>query len=368
MQLSLKYLLIFLLAGNITFAQEDETNYTYSAGAEVFSGFIVKHHNVMGHLITDHPTGFRLKFNRESYGYKAWEQRYNYPTFSTSLSYYDLKNDEAIGKVVSLNLGLGFHLNNFTASKNDLQLYFGYGLAYFSRTYEKETNNINTVISTSLNWSVSLRLGYTRQVTDRLMLGAALQFSHFSNAARKVPNYGLNIVNANLGAYYIFNKHKPAYQYDRKMLHDYSTKSYVNIDFRFGLTEYKPVGSGTFPYYALSVFWNKQVNRKSILDAGIEGYMNKGLEAEIENKSKPNEDTPDYKAVGIMIGHELVINKLVFVTQLGFYIYKPHISNERFYSKVGLKYYFSENIFGSFILKTHDAVAEVMEYGIGYRF
>ena len=96
--------------------------------------------------------------------------------------------------------------------------------------------------------------------------------------------------------------------------------------------------------------------------------MNKGLEAQIKINSDVSEGKPDYKAVGVMVGHELLLGKLALVTQLGFYVYRPYSPNERIYSKVGLKYYFSENIFGSFILKTHYAVAEVMEYGIGYRF
>ena len=47
---------------------------------------------------------------------------------------------------------------------------------------------------------------------------------------------------------------------------------------------------------------------------------------------------------------------------------KPFNPSEKIYAKVGLKYYFTENIFSSFILKTHYGVAEVMEFGIGYRF
>jgi hypothetical protein len=349
------------------FAQENNAKYTYSSGAEIFTGFIVKHHDVIGDLILGHPSGFRLGFQRHSYGSKAWEQRYGYPTFSSTLSYYDLKNDDVLGKIVALNVGLGFHLNDITRSKNDIQIYLGYGLAYFNNTYDRETNNKNTVISAHLPWNVNLRLGYDRQLTNRLNVGATLQWSHFSNGSRTVPNYGLNIVSVNMGATYQFQVAKPIYQKDLKMVKNYNPKSYLNIDFRMGATARKPVGAGASPYFAMSVFWNKRLNNKSIVDAGVEGFMNKGLEEEIKNNPTLIEGNPDYKAIGLMIGHELILEKLAFVTQVGFYVYKPFNPTENIYAKIGLKYYITDNIFCSFILKTHYGVAEVMEYGIGYR-
>ena len=49
------------------------------------------------------------------------------------------------------------------------------------------------------------------------------------------------------------------------------------------------------------------------------------------------------------------------------YVYKPYQPNDWLYTKIGFKYYFNENVFSSMILKTHYAVAEVLEFGIGYR-
>jgi hypothetical protein len=362
------FLLIFILASHFILAQENNAKYTYSSGAEIFSGFIVKHHDVIGNLIKGHPSGVRLNFNRNSYGDKAWEQRYGYPTLTASLSYYDLKNDDVLGKIVSINLGLGFHLNDITSSKNDIQLYFGYGLGYFNNPYDSENNNKNTVISSHLPWSVNLRMSYDRKIANRLKVGAAIQVSHFSNGSRSVPNYGMNIISANIGAKYLFQVERPTYKKDLRLVKKYNSKSYINIDFRMGATAKKPVGAGASPYFAMSVFWNKRISNKSIIDAGIEGFMNKGIEAEIANNQSLIEGDPDYKAIGLMVGHELILEKLAFITQVGIYIYKPFNPSEKIYAKIGLKYYFTENIFGSFILKTHYGVAEVMEFGIGYRF
>jgi len=361
------FLLICIFLSQNLLAQENNAKYTYSLGADFFTGFIVKHHEDMGHLITGHPSGIRLNFSKYSYGTKAWEQRYGYPTFTTTLSYYNLKNDEVLGKIVALNTGLGFHLNNFEVSKNDIQAYFGFGLAYITNPYNAETNNKNNVISTYWPLTFNLRISYDRQVSSRIKAGIALQLSHFSNAARAVPNYGINIANFNIGVKYLLTDSHPAYRTDKLDDSDFNKKSYFNIDFRFGRSALTPVGSGASPYYAISLFWNKQVSPKSILDTGIEGFANKAIEKQILLNQALVEGSPDYRTISIMIGHEFLLHKMSLVTQLGVYVYKPYQSIDRIYSKVGIKYYFTDHIYGSLILKTHYAVAEVLEYGIGIR-
>ena len=349
-------------------AQEQGGKYTYSIGAEYFRGFIVKHHDEMGHLIKGHPEGFRLSFIRKSYGAKNWEQRYRYPEFSATLSYYDLKNDEVLGKIVALNTGLGFHLNDITSQRGDFQVYLGFGVGYFTRVYDKVDNNKNNVVSSHLPWNVNLRVSYWYQLSRKFSIGSALQLSHFSNASRNVPNFGLNLINLNAGLRYQISSSTPEYLRGNLEPGPFSKKSFVNIDLRAGVSQVEPVGTGPSLYMAMSVFWNKRLSAKSILDAGIEGFMNKAYEKQIQENNLLVEGNPDYKAVAVMFGHELLINKLALVTQIGVYVYKPYQPSDWIYSKLGLKYYFNENLFASLTLKSHFAVAEVLEYGIGYRF
>jgi len=361
------FLLICIFLSQNLLAQENNAKYTYSLGAEFFTGFIIKHHDDIGHLIKGHPTGARLKFSKYSYGAKAWEQRYGYPTFTSTLSYYDLKNDDVLGKIVSLDAAMAFHLNDITTSKNDFQTYVGFGLAYVSNPYHPDTNNKNNLISSRWPWTFKIGVNYYRQVSARFKAGLSLQLSHFSNASRQLPNYGLNIANINIGAKYNLSESEPKYLSDKLTGASFNRKSYINLDFRMGKVELSPVGSGSSPYYSISLFWNKQVGTKSILDAGVEAFANKALEKYISKNQLLIEEEDDYRCIGIMVGHELLLNKLSFVTQLGFYAYKPYVPDERIYFKVGLKYYFTEHIYSSFILKTHFAVAEVFEYGIGIR-
>jgi hypothetical protein len=75
----------------------------------------------------------------------------------------------------------------------------------------------------------------------------------------------------------------------------------------------------------------------------------------------------DFKRVGLFVGHELFINKLSLVTQLGYYVYYPFDFEGRVYNRVGLKHYFGQKWFGTITLKSHAAAAEAVEFGIGVR-
>jgi hypothetical protein len=55
------------------------------------------------------------------------------------------------------------------------------------------------------------------------------------------------------------------------------------------------------------------------------------------------------------------------LTQVGYYAYYPYKFEGRVYLRLGLKYYFTKNIFGAITLKTHAAKAEAVEFGVGIR-
>ena len=79
------FLLICIFLSQNLSAQENIAKYTYSLGADLFTGIIVKHHEDIGHLVTGNPSGIRVNFSRYSYGARAWEQRYGNPTFSATV-------------------------------------------------------------------------------------------------------------------------------------------------------------------------------------------------------------------------------------------------------------------------------------------
>ena len=77
--------------------------------------------------------------------------------------------------------------------------------------------------------------------------------------------------------------------------------------------------------------------------------------------------TTDYKRIGLVLGHELFINKLSIETQLGYYVYKPFNYETNLYQRLGAKYYIYKNIFAGVSLKAHGGRAEAIEASLGVR-
>ena len=84
------------------------------------------------------------------------------------------------------------------------------------------------------------------------------------------------------------------------------------------------------------------------------------------HKSYADADT-DYKRVSVFVGYELFINKISFEFQFGAYVYRPFDEDMPIYERLGVKYYFTKQVFSSLSLKTHGSKAEAIEYGIGVR-
>jgi len=117
---------------------------------------------------------------------------------------------------------------------------------------------------------------------------------------------------------------------------------------------------------------DKRLGRKSALQLGADLFFSNFLKELIafQSVSFPElqvaADT-DYKRLGVFAGHELFINKMSIVTQLGYYIYYPFDFEGRVYNRIGLKRYFGEKWFGAITLKSHAAKAEAVEFGLGVR-
>ena len=122
----------------------------------------------------------------------------------------------------------------------------------------------------------------------------------------------------------------------------------------------------------LSTYVDKRINKLSAFQLGGDVFFSNFLKELIAYKSVafPEENLSgdeDYRRIGLFAGHELFINKLTLLTQLGYYVYYPFDFEGLTYVRVGLKRYFYNKYFASITLKSHWAKAEAVEFGIGIR-
>lgn len=356
----------FFIIYSISFSQENE--HTSYIDINYFKGNIALHNNDILHLIKGHPEGLILSWNRKTYGFNDWEQRYNYPDYGVSFAYQNLKN-EVLGDVYSV-----YAHYNFYFLKRHAMFRIGQGLAMTTNPYHKEGNFRNIAFGSRLMSSTYVMLNYKKEnILNHWGLQAGFSLLHYSNANVKAPNTSINSVTFNLGLIYSLDEDKPEYQNtldtnDRK----FTEPLKYNLVFRTGINESDVVGSGQFPFYILSAYADKRINRKSALQFGTDIFFSNFLKELIHYKSVsfPEDNVSgneDYKRVGIFAGHELFINKTSLVSQLGYYVYYPFDFEGKTYFRIGLKRYFNDRWFGALTLKSHGAKAEAVEFGIGIR-
>lgn len=361
------YTCFLLFISTCVFSQSKE--HSSYLDINYFKGNIALHNNDILHLIQGHPEGYILSWNKKTFGFNDWEQRYNYPDYGVTYAYQNMKNSDVLGTVSSLYAHYNFYFFN-----RNLMIRIGQGLAYTDKIYHKEENFRNIAFGTHLMSSTFLMLNYKKErIIDRFGLQAGFSLIHYSNANVKAPNASTNSTVFNLGVTYNLDEEEPEYQNtlnadDKK----FTEPIKYNLAFRTGVNESDVVDSGQFPFYIFSAYVDKRINRKSALQFGTDVFFSNFLKELIYYQSVAGlgdnvSGDEDYKRVGVFAGHELFINKTSLVTQFGYYVYYPFDFEGKTYLRIGLKRYFGKKWFGSLTLKSHGAKAEAVELGIGVR-
>lgn len=360
-------LLTYILVVSTTLAIAQEDPKLFSLDANFYYGTILEHNPDISHLITGHPTGVILSYNRKTYGFKAWESRFNYPDWGFSLVYQDMKN-EYLGD----NYGLYAHYN-FYFLKRHLMFRIGQGIAYTTNPYDKETNFINNAYGSDLLSATYLMLNYKKEnIFKGFGLQAGISLLHYSNANFRAPNNSTNTFTFNIGTNYVLDYDKQPEFIELTEEKSYTEDIRYNLALRSGINESDINDMGQFPFLIVSAYADKRLTRKSAIQVGADIFFAEFLKELIYFYSVafPERDISgdeDWKRVGVFVGHELFINKMSVEAQLGYYIYYPFDFEGRVYNRIGLKRYFGDKVFGAISLKSHGAKAEAVEFGIGIR-
>ncbi|MDT0539341.1 acyloxyacyl hydrolase [Croceitalea sp. P059] len=365
--MNLKFLYCLLFSALCCFSQEADNPRKYVLDLSQFNGSILLHNPDISHLITEHPGGFILGFNRKRYGKEAWEGDYGYPDTGFTFAYQNMKNP-----VLGQNFGLYAHYN-FYFLKRNVQFRIGQGIAYTTNPYDKNTNFRNNAYGSDFLSSTMMMLNYHKEnLIAGLGFKAGLSLIHYSNANFRAPNTSTNTAALNFGL---------TYDLDGGIVYDFIPKQpkkklteplKYNLVLRAGINESDVIGSGQYGFAIFSAYADKRIGRKSALQLGADVFFSNFLKELIRFQSisfPEMEVAPDtdFKRVGLFVGHELFINKMSVITQLGYYVYYPFDFEGKVYNRIGLKRYFGDKMFGSVTLKSHAAAAEAVEFGIGIR-
>ncbi|SHJ22375.1 Lipid A 3-O-deacylase (PagL) [Arenibacter nanhaiticus] len=365
--MNLRLLIVYCFWAGCCFSQGQEESQKQVLDMSHFYGSILLHNPDISHLITDHPGGVILSYNKKTYGDKLWQQRFNYPDTGYSLVYQNMNNN-TLGK----NIGLYVHYNFYFLRRN-LQFRLGQGIAYNTNPFDKNENFRNNAYGSHLLSSTYLMLNYQREnIFNGWGVKAGLSVIHYSNANVRAPNTSTNTLGANIGLTYDLDGGGTIrYKRHADTLKTKGALRY-NLAFRSGINESDVVDSGQYAFYIFSAYADKQVGRISALQLGADLFFSNFLKELIRYQAVSFPDygvraDTDYRRVGVFVGHELFINKMSVISQLGYYVYYPFDFEGRVYNRMGIKRYFNDKIYGAVSLKSHGAKAEAVEFGVGIR-
>lgn len=361
--------LLLLCFSFLSFSQEGKKDQASTIDVNYMYGVIANHNSNILHLITGHPEGVLVSWNRKTFGKQKWEQRFNYPDVGASFLYQDFKN-EYLGE----NYSLYAHYNFYFLKRNVL-FRMGQGIAYATKPYDRASNNRNVAFGTKLLSSTYMMLNYKKErlFNSRFGIQAGLTLTHYSNANIKAPNTSINTISTNVGVTYSLED-KIDQEYIKRSKDSLRVREpiHYNVAFRGGINQGDVIGTKQYPFYVASFYADKRIGNVSAIQIGVDAFFSDFLKEEIKFNSiaypeKKVEPDTDYKRIGVFVGHELFINKMSLITQFGYYVYYPYEFETRIYERIGVKRYFGNKIFASVTLKAHAAAAEALEFGIGIR-
>ncbi|WP_276497470.1 acyloxyacyl hydrolase [Pontibacter litorisediminis] len=311
-----------------------------------------------------HPFAVEVYANKHTIGQRNWERLYNHPQVGFALSYYNYGSPDELGEAVSLTTYLDNTLLQF--KKSSLRLHLGTGLVYSTRQYTPETNERNVAIGSKFAFALRGTVHYEFPVKEQVYLNLNLAFRHFSNGALNKPNNGMNFPLIGVGLRYQPREVRLLDVQEDTTAAPVDKRLRFNLRLAGGVKEVLRVDE-KHPMYSLSVYASKRLSQKSSLLLGADGFHNTAVREEFINKFKPVPDEVlDPWLAGVTIGHELHLDKLSVVFQVGRYVYQPYDQYPGYYQRYGLKYMLHQNISAGVMLLAHTRTAHVIEWGLGF--
>lgn len=327
-------------------------------------GYIIWHHKSMRYLSKSHFPLFEGNIAIQTNGKNQWEQYSRYPIKGIKLLYIDLGNPDVLGKAFSIMPYLSFPLAK--GKRLSFNFRFAMGMAYITKCFDRTANYTNTAIGSHLNAAVDLNFELRAKLCNSLSLTGGVGFTHFSNGAIKSPNLGLNIPAIYLGLAY-----KPSKKPIEYIKHDkppYNKRIQYRVLFSYGISNMYIEDPKFYPSYALSGYFLKPVNIKQKIGLVFDLFY------ETENFEYLRRENVNLKSdigilrPGLSLTYVFDFDKLSLILQMGGYLYTKYKGNGYIYDRLGLQYLVGKHYILNLALKTHFAVADHVEFGVGYKF
>lgn len=341
---------------------QDSSKFVHSFSFRTGYGFITTHNTTMLYFTNQHMPKLELTYEKINTRNKAWENEYQHANFGMGISNFIFQN-EIIGNATALYPFLNFNL----LGKNKLQWKFrtAIGMGYITKPFNEKSNYKNSAIGSPINLYFSFLTELNYQISQRLSINTAIDFSHFSNSSFRKPNLGINIPSINLGLRYHVGKKQEIPIPNKPIVED--TKIHIELAGAYSFHEIYPIGGKTYHTKNLSLNLVKRVNFKSSFIASVDYFHNPAIHDELARDSIYVNKGWGSTQIGIGIGHYLHLGRFSMGNHIGFYLKNENVFLRPYYNGFSGNYELNKNMKFFICLKTHLAKAEYLLIGFKYQ-
>lgn len=347
--------LLLVLTSITSFGQKFEDAWVEVRGK---MGFLAAHRSIMGHLPTNHAYALEVSYLLQTKNRKNWHTAYNHPTLGVTGFAGSAGNNELLGYYFG---AYGFVNLPFVNRKHYmLSAKLGCGLAYGTKYYNPETNILGMAVSTPISAQIVLALEQRFKFGNH-SITAGIDMTHFSNAATKVPNLGLNLPYVSLG--YGYRIHRSIDTTVR--IHDFVKSWEFGAMAIASRKEVFPTGGRKYPIFGLNIFARRYFRPKTGMEVSFDIMSNQSI---MDYHSDVPKRQMEIIQLGVFVGYLLPFDKFHLITGMGVYVRDKFKPDELLYHRVGMRYVFNNGININLVLKSHWARADYAEFGLGYTF
>ncbi len=332
--------------------------------ANVHYGFILEHTENLRYLSNGHCPGAEVNIFKIPSDQKKWQRAYNNPEMGLSAFFISLSNPSQLGYGMSIHPYINFILLH--RSRFDLKFKVAPSLGYLTKSFDAVNNFKNAAIGSHVNGFINLRLNGHYLVNEKCRLEYGIGLSHFSNGAFKMPNLGINISTINLGIGYRLTS-TPVAPMNKDTTNLPENKHQLVITAGGCKAQVQPPSEINYFAFTISSSYDYLMSQKHRFLIGAELGYNGGNIKRLDKLVTINKKN-ELLQLGVKIGYALRVGRFELPLEFGRYVYTLTKSNGPYFHRIGVRYYCPNNLIFNLTLKTHWAVADYWECGVGYSF
>ncbi len=357
------FYIILFISFNV-FAQDSINTKLFYIEPEFQYGYFLNNSN--NGILNDNYTAINIKFGIQTKGSNWWHKKWGYPSYGIGFYKGFYNSPNILGNPFAFHVF--FNGNFFRIKKFSFNYEYSLGLGFFDKYHTTSKDSLNDVISTPVEYFANIEFNFKYQISQRLDFILGGHFTHFSNGALKMPNYGLNNYGVNASIRYYFNTKK----YDDKFYRGkniniievpkFKKNSFVVFGAIGACVETYNTESPLYLMWSISANYNRRYSPITSWGGGLDAFYDGSIITHAGYENKTETQRIFYT---IHLSHVLHINKFDFLTDLGTYFNYTTLKG-RLWARLGYRYNITNHFFAQISFKTQNgAKADFIEFAVG---